>query len=69
MKVLQSCLAAAAVLSLAFLTACDKEIAHTKETKIKDDGTVKTEEKTVTEHPDGSRTVTEEETKSIPDPD
>jgi hypothetical protein len=69
MKIVLACLAAAAAASLAFLAGCDKEIARTKETQIKDDGTVKTEEKTVTEHPDGSRTVTEEETKSVPDPD
>jgi hypothetical protein len=49
---------------------CEREIAHTEETKIKDDGTVKTKEKTVTEGTDGDTTVTEKETTRKPgDPD
>lgn len=49
-----------------FAGGCEKEIAHTKETEIKDDGTVKTKEKTVTEDADGDRTVTEEKTTEKP---
>jgi hypothetical protein len=49
---------------------CEREIAHTERTEIKDDGTVKMEEKTVTEGSDGRTTVTETETTRKPgDPD
>ncbi len=51
---------------MAFAGGCEKEVAHTKETQIKDDGTVKTKEKTVTEDADGDRTVTEEKTTQTP---
>lgn len=45
---------------------CEREIAHTEETKIKNDGTVETKEKTVTEDADGDTTVTEKETTRKP---
>ena len=45
---------------------CENEIARTEETQIKDDGTVKTREKTVTEDVDGDTTVTETETIKRP---
>jgi hypothetical protein len=45
---------------------CEREIGHTEKTEIKDDGTVKTEEKTVTEGPGNKTTVTETETVDRP---
>ena len=45
---------------------CEDEIARTSETEIKDDGTVKTKEKTVTERNDGGVTVTEQTTQRKP---
>jgi hypothetical protein len=49
---------------------CERELGHTEKTEIKDDGTVKTEEKTVTEGPGNKTTVTETETTEKPgDPD
>lgn len=59
------------VLALAGLalicSGCEREIARTEETTIKDDGTVQTKEKSVTEEADGDRTVTETETTHKPD--
>ena len=55
-------LAGMSVLSI----GCEDEIARTSETEIKDDGTVKTKEKTVTERSDGGVTVTEEKTERKP---
>ena len=49
-----------------FLAGCEREISHTKKTEIKDDGTVKTQEKTVTQNPDGSTSVKEEKSTSHP---
>lgn len=49
-----------------FIVGCEREIARTSETTVKDDGTVKTEEKRVTEQ-DGTITVTEEEKTTRPD--
>jgi hypothetical protein len=50
-------------LSLSFITVgCEREVAHTEETKVKSDGTVKTKEKTVTESPDGTLHQTESKT-------
>ncbi len=54
-------------LGLSFLAVgCDREVSHTEGTKVKNDGTVQTKEKTVTEHPDG--TVTKTETKKSDKP-
>jgi hypothetical protein len=55
------------------LGGCEREIGHTERTEIKNDGTVKTEEKTVTEGPGNRTTVTETRTTDRPgdadDPD
>jgi hypothetical protein len=53
--------------ALSLATAgCDRTVSQTEKTKVDSDGTVKTEEKTVTEHPDGTVTKTEEEKKTEP---
>jgi len=60
-------LAAASVLGFSLLTVgCDKTVSQTEETKVKDDGTVKSKEKTVTESPDG--TINKTETKKTTEP-
>ena len=52
-----------AALALSLLTVgCERTVSQTEETKVKNDGTVQTKEKKVTESPDG--TVTKTETKS-----
>jgi hypothetical protein len=48
------------------LSGCDQEIASEREVDVKDDGTVKSREKTVTRDSDGSTTVTEEKTTTKP---
>lgn len=54
--------AAMVALGLSFLTVgCERTISRTEETKVKNDGTVESREKKVTENPDG--TVTRTETK------
>jgi hypothetical protein len=64
-KVLAS--TAIVALGLSVLTVgCEREVAHTEDTKVKSDGTVQTKEKTVTENPDG--TVTKTETKKTDKP-
>lgn len=55
-----------ASLTVANLTACEQEVAHERDVDIKDDGTVKTKDKTVTQDSDGSTTVTEEKTTTKP---
>jgi hypothetical protein len=50
----------------AALVGCDKEVAHEKTVKVKDDGTVKKNETTVKEKPDG--TVVKEESKTTNNP-
>lgn len=60
-----------ALLSVTFagvpaLVGCDKEVAHEKTVKVKDDGTVKKNETTVKEKPDG--TVVKEESKTTNNP-
>ena len=55
--------AAAAILSLSVLTTgCDRTVSHSEDVKVRNDGSVKSTEKTVTEHPDG--TITKSESKS-----
>src|SRR6185503_19146751 len=53
-------LAVMALVVPAALCGCDRELAHEKTVDVKDDGTVKTKEKTVTENAGGGVTVTEE---------
>lgn len=61
-------LATVAVLGTAFLlVGCEREVSKTQDVKVKDDGTVKTKEKTVTENPDG--TVTKKETQKTTAPE
>ena len=60
-------LAAIAASALFFLTTgCDRTVSHTETEKVKRDGTVEKNEKTVTQSPDG--TVKKEETKSVEKP-
>jgi hypothetical protein len=59
--------AAITALGLSFLTVgCERTISKTEETKVKNDGTVESKEKKVTENPDGS--VTKTETKKTDKP-
>lgn len=59
---------AVAVLGTSFLLAgCERQVSKTEDVKVKDDGTVKSKEKTVTENLDG--TVTKKETQKTTAPD
>lgn len=53
-----------AIAALVSLNGCDETISSSRETEVKDDGTVKTEEKTVTRESDGTITETEKEEKT-----
>jgi len=60
-------LAAMSALALSFLTVgCERTVSKTDETKVKNDGTVETKEKKVTENPDGTVTKTEKKTTDKP---
>jgi hypothetical protein len=60
--------AAIPALGLSLLTVgCDRTVSKTEDTHVSSDGTVKTKDKTVTEHPDG--TVTKTETKQTTAPE
>jgi hypothetical protein len=55
-------------LALSLVTVgCDREVSKTESSTVKSDGTVKTQEKKVTESPDGSVTKTETKKTSTPD--
>jgi hypothetical protein len=58
--------ASALALPLVVLAGCDHEVSSSTSTTTKRDGTVKSEEKTVTKSPDGS--VTTEEIKKTTTP-
>lgn len=54
-------------LTLSFLiVGCAREISHTETSKVSDDGSVKTKEKTVTQSSDGTVTKTEESKTTKP---
>jgi hypothetical protein len=56
-----------AALGFSFLTVgCEREVSKTEETKVKNDGTVESKEKKVTENPDGTVTKTEKKTTEKP---
>ena len=58
---------ATSVLALSFLTVgCDRKVSTTKNTSVSSDGTVKSQEKTVTQSPDGTVTKTEESKTTEP---
>lgn len=56
----------ACVFGLPVLTGCDREVSHEKEIKVKDDGTVKKHETTVTEGADGTVKKTETDRTNRP---
>ena len=60
------CLALSAF-ALTFMTVgCDQQVSKTTSTSVKSDGTVKSEEKTVTQSPDGTVTKTLESKTTEP---
>lgn len=60
-------LAFASALALPLVLAgCDREVSRTSSKTTKSDGTVKSEEKTVTKSPDGTVTTKEETKKTTP---
>ena len=61
-------LAGIAMLGTSFLLlGCEREVSKTEDVKVKNDGSVKTKEKTVTENSDG--TVTKKETQKTTTPE
>ncbi len=62
-------LAATSVLACSsLLVGCDRTISQKESTSVSSDGTVKTQEKTVTEKSDGTVIKTEETKKTTPNP-
>ncbi len=58
---------AASILALAFLSVgCDREVSKSKSTSVSSDGTVKSQEKIVTQSPDGTVTKTRESKTTEP---
>jgi hypothetical protein len=58
---------ALSVLVLSFMTVgCDQQVSKTTSTSVSKDGTVKSEEKTVTQSPDGTVTKTQESKTTEP---
>ena len=55
------------VTALSFLTVgCDRQVSKTQSSSVSSDGTVKTQEKTVTKSPDGTVTKTQESKATTP---
>ena len=65
-SMLMFCVVAAAL--AVCLTGCSKEVEHSASSSVSTDGTVKTQEKTVTKAPDGTVTTTKEESKTTTKP-
>ncbi len=63
-KILASLVAVGLSMSL---VGCDQTISKSEKTSVGSDGTVKSEEKTVTRSPDGTVTKKEETKKTTPD--
>ena len=58
---------ALSVLALSFMTVgCDQQVSKTTSTSVSKDGTVKSEEKVVTQSPDGTVTKTQESKTTEP---
>jgi hypothetical protein len=59
-------LAATSALAMLVTVGCDHTLSKTESTRTSSDGSVKTRETTVTEHPDGTVSKTEETKKTTP---
>jgi len=58
---------ATSFLALSFLmVGCDHQVSKTEKSSVSNDGTVKSQEKTVTKAPDGTVTKTEESKTTTP---
>lgn len=58
---------ATSFLALSFLmVGCDRQVSKTEKSSVSSDGTVKSQEKTVTKAPDGTVTKTEESKTTTP---
>jgi hypothetical protein len=57
---------AAGFLGISLLSGCDRTVSHTEDVKVRNDGSVKAKEQTVTEHSDGTVTKTETKTDTKP---
>ncbi len=68
MRYIASCLLAASLLGAPVLVGCDREVSHEETVKSSTDGTVKTQEKTVTQNPDGTLNQTTETKKTTNNP-
>ena len=60
------CVATSALALSFLLVACDREVSKTTTNSVSSDGTVKSNEKTVTQAPDGTVTKTQESTSTTP---
>jgi hypothetical protein len=58
--------AAAGFAGVSLLSGCDRTVSHTEDVKVRNDGSVKAKETTVTEHSDGTVSKTETKTDSKP---
>jgi hypothetical protein len=61
-----TCMAMATLALSCLLVGCDREVSKTESTTVSSDGTTKSQEKKVTESPDGTVTKTEETKKTTP---
>ena len=61
-----TCYIAAGFVGAALLSGCDRTVSHTEDVKVRNDGSVKAKEQTVTEHSDGTVTKTETKTDTKP---
>ena len=65
-RIVVMCMAMSALVLPLVMAGCSNEISKTKSSSTSSDGTVKTDEKTVTKAADGTVTKTEESTKTTP---
>lgn len=66
-KFVRNIVSAGSALALSgLLFGCAREISHTETNKVRNDGTVDTKEKTVTQNPDGTVTKKEESKTTRP---
>lgn len=68
MKRFQALTIAGLACSGLLMFGCDREVSHSEKTEVKGDGTVKSQQRTVTQSPDGKTTVTEERKTTDPTP-
>jgi uncharacterized lipoprotein NlpE involved in copper resistance len=65
-QIVVTCMAMSALAASLLLIGCDRQVSSENKSTVSSDGTVKSQDKTVSQSPDGTVTKTEQDKKTTP---